>query len=61
MAEVVLPLAIRDLKRDDLPACAWMGLPGSAVHPVNGPGPIQGFGTLIRWRPFMVAPSRLTG
>jgi ribosomal protein S18 acetylase RimI-like enzyme len=25
MAEVVLPLTIRDLTRDDLPACAWTG------------------------------------
>lgn len=26
MAEVVLPLTIRDLTRGDLPACAWTGL-----------------------------------
>jgi len=25
MAEVVLPLTIRDLSREDLPACAWTG------------------------------------
>jgi ribosomal protein S18 acetylase RimI-like enzyme len=25
MAEVVLPLTIRDLTRDDLPSCAWTG------------------------------------
>jgi ribosomal protein S18 acetylase RimI-like enzyme len=27
MAEVALPLTIRDLARDDLPACAWTGSP----------------------------------
>jgi ribosomal protein S18 acetylase RimI-like enzyme len=27
MAEVALPLTIRDLTRDDLPACAWTGSP----------------------------------
>ena len=27
MAEVVLPLTIRDLTRDDPPACAWTGSP----------------------------------
>jgi ribosomal protein S18 acetylase RimI-like enzyme len=26
-AEVVLPLTVRDLARDDLPSCAWTGLP----------------------------------
>jgi ribosomal protein S18 acetylase RimI-like enzyme len=29
MAEVVLPLTIRDLTRDDLPGCAWTGSPTS--------------------------------
>lgn len=27
MSEVVLPLTVRDLTRDDLPACAWTGSP----------------------------------
>jgi ribosomal protein S18 acetylase RimI-like enzyme len=29
MAEVVLPLTVRDLTREDLPSCAWSG---SALH-----------------------------
>jgi hypothetical protein len=29
-AEVVLPLTIRGLTRDDLPACAWTGSPESS-------------------------------
>jgi hypothetical protein len=30
MAEVVVPLTIRDLTHEDLPSCAW---PGPATHP----------------------------
>jgi hypothetical protein len=29
VAEVVLPLTIRDLTRDDLASCAWTGSPTS--------------------------------
>lgn len=31
MAEVVLPLTVRDLTRDDLPSCAWTGISKSSL------------------------------
>ncbi len=34
MAEVILPLTIRDLTRDDLPTCAWTGISASSMATV---------------------------